>query len=301
VNLFKYVAPERVDVLLNGRLRFTQAADFNDPFEIVPHLAAFLPVEHEDKYLQQLTPDGQVMFEEAIDRELGSLPLPPELKALGRKLILQRYGGADVTRLMKEMLPEIIERGKPTFGRSIQERLGERIGVLSLAESPRNLLMWAHYGSCHRGFAIEFDGSHSFFSQTLPPTTVGRLMKVVYSLKRPAITAYDPSVAVEVYASRLITDLLLTKSKDWEYEQEWRMVLPVDDQQRYPHEIDGRFHLFPVPREAFRGIVIGARASDATKLAIRASIEGTPELMHVTVRHAHTSDTSYEVVVNSTG
>lgn len=299
MNLFKYVAPERVDILLNGRLRFTQAADFNDPFEIVPHVAAFLPAEHEDEYLQQLNPDAQVMFEEAVDRELEGLPLPPELKALGRTLILQQYGAADVTRMMKQMLPEIIERGKPTLGRNIQERIGERIGVLSLAESPVNLLMWAHYGSCHRGFAIEFDGTHPFFQQTVPPATIGRPMKVVYSISRPAITAYDPRVAVEVYATRLITDLLLTKGQDWAYEQEWRMVLPLDDEQNYPHEIDGRFHLFPIPREAFRGIVIGARASDATKLAIRTAIEASPELRHLTVRQARTSDTSYEVIIDS--
>jgi hypothetical protein len=299
MNLYKYVTPERVDVLLNGRLRLTQAADFNDPFEIVPHVAALLPAEHEDDYLRELNPDAQVMFEEAIDRELQNLPLPPELKALGRKLLLQTYGGTDVTRMMKDMLPEIIERGKPTLGRSIQERLGERIGVLSLAESPKNLLMWAHYGSCHRGFAIELNGAHPFFNQTVPPSSIGRLMKVVYSVSRPAIIAYNPGVPAEEYASQLITDLLLTKGKDWEYEQEWRMVLPLDDQQRYPHEIDGRFHLFSVPWEAFRGVVIGARASDATKQAIRTAIDATAGLKHVTVRQAVTSDTTYEVIVNN--
>jgi len=144
--------------------------------------------------LRELNPDAQVMFEETIDRELEKLPLTPELKALGRRLILQQYGGADVTRMMKQVLPEIVERGKPTLGRNIQNRIGERIGVLSLAESPRNLLMWAHYGSCHRGFAIEFDGSHPFFSQTVPPGTIGRLMKVVYAVRRrrssPTIQAW---------------------------------------------------------------------------------------------------------------
>jgi len=106
-------------------------------------------------------------------------------------------------------------------------------------------------------------------------------------------------VAVEVYASGLITDLLLTKGQDWAYEQEWRMVLPLDDQQHYPHEIDGRFHLFSVPREAFRGVVIGARSSDATKLAVRTTIEAIAELRHLTVRQARTSETSYEVIIDS--
>jgi hypothetical protein len=228
VRLFKYVAPE----------------DFNDPFEIVPHLAAFLPPGHEDAYLNQLEPDAQVMFEEALDETLAALPFPPELLAAGRELILQRFSGSDVIRLMRDMLPEIVERAKPTFGRHIQEGFGERIGVLSLAESPTNLLMWAHYGACHRGFAIEFDAAHSFFNQSAPPVAIGRLLKVIYAIDRPSIVAYDPTIPVETYADRLIKDLLLTKGQDWAYEQEWRMILPLDDQANHPHEIDGRVHLF---------------------------------------------------------
>jgi hypothetical protein len=298
MRLFKYVSPERVDILLNGRIRFTQAADFNDPFEIVPHLAAFLPPGDEDAYLGQLAPDAQVMFEQALDKELATLPLPPELLAAERMLILQQFSGSDAIQLMKNMLPKIIEYGRPTFGRHVQEDVGERIGVLSLAESPTNLLMWAHYGSCHRGFAIEFELSHPFFNQTAPPAAIGRLMKVVYSNSRPAIVAYDPSIPIETYADRLITDLLLTKGRDWAYEQEWRMVLPLDDQTKYPHEIDGRLHLFAIPRDAIKRVVVGARASDATRSAVRTALDASIELANVTVVQARTSDTSYEVSVD---
>src|ERR1022692_1319296 len=34
--LYKYVAPERIDVLLKKRIRFTQACFLNDPFEFSP-------------------------------------------------------------------------------------------------------------------------------------------------------------------------------------------------------------------------------------------------------------------------
>ena len=34
--LYKYVSPERIEVLLNKRLRFTQACALNDPFEFSP-------------------------------------------------------------------------------------------------------------------------------------------------------------------------------------------------------------------------------------------------------------------------
>jgi hypothetical protein len=38
MTVYKYAAPERVDVLRNGRVRFTQAAALNDPFETHPCL-----------------------------------------------------------------------------------------------------------------------------------------------------------------------------------------------------------------------------------------------------------------------
>lgn len=33
---YKYVIPERIDVLLNGMIRFTQPTALNDPFELRP-------------------------------------------------------------------------------------------------------------------------------------------------------------------------------------------------------------------------------------------------------------------------
>jgi hypothetical protein len=36
MSLFKYVPPERVDILANLKIRFTPGDEFNDPFEITP-------------------------------------------------------------------------------------------------------------------------------------------------------------------------------------------------------------------------------------------------------------------------
>jgi hypothetical protein len=99
VSLFKYVSPDRIDVLLNKRLRFTQAADFNDPFEVVPHIAALLPPAHEDEYLQSLMPDANLTMEQAVRRELDALPLPPAFKELAHTSILQQYAGGDLRLL----------------------------------------------------------------------------------------------------------------------------------------------------------------------------------------------------------
>jgi hypothetical protein len=299
MRLYKYITADRIDVLLNGLIRFTQAADFNDPFEVVPHVAAFLPPGHEDRYLSQFEPDSQKMLEEAIDKELAVRGLPSHLAAFGKQFALSRVRGTDVIGLMKALLPQIVEHLKPTFGRDFQERFGERFGILSLSETPTSLLMWAHYADCHRGLVFEFDASHLFFHQRTSAGVIGKLRQVVYAVARPAIVAYDPSVPAEELADRLIADLLLTKGVDWQYEREWRLIYPLDDLAGHPHSVNGRLHLFPIPRRALTAVVLGSRVSDATLSAVRAALSASSESAHVELRRCHTSDTKYEVIVEA--
>lgn len=295
MRLYKYVAPDRVDILANRLIRFTQVTDFNDPFEVVPHVTAFLPVDHADAYLAQFETDAQHMLEEAVERHLRAAGLSPALKDLA----LRHSGltGSRVVTLMKSLLPNVVDHMTPTFGREFQQRFGERFGVLTLSEIPTSLLMWAHYGDCHRGFVIEFDDSSTFFSPRAARGAIGRLAKVVYAAQRPAIIAYDPSLPVEEYAERLIRDALLTKGLDWEYEQEWRMVLPLDDPQGFPHTMSERLHLFSLPSMAITAVVLGARAADATVRGIRALLSGCRDFTHVELRQARTSDTKYAVAI----
>jgi hypothetical protein len=75
-------------------------------------------------------------------------------------------------------------------------------GVFCLTEDPLNLLMWSHYASEHKGLVVGFDTSNYFFRQDL--------YKVTYKNQRIGD----------------ITDkeLLTTKSNDWMYEKEFRLI-----------------------------------------------------------------------------
>ena len=42
-NLYKYLSPERIDVLQNKQIRFTQPEALNDPFELKPLFEELLP------------------------------------------------------------------------------------------------------------------------------------------------------------------------------------------------------------------------------------------------------------------
>jgi hypothetical protein len=297
VRLYKYVGPERVDVLTNGRLRFTQPVDLNDPFEFKPYLRSILPPSNEDAVLLQRVPELREMFSDALDAELAQYSLPPDVVAFGRDLLLQAADDEYLVNSTKAGFAQVAEFGKGRVGRHIQERVGERLGFLSLAERADNLVMWAHYGACHAGFVLEFDASHPFFHRSSPPTVVGRVRKVVYRRRRPEVVAYDPTVAIEVFWDRLVTELLLTKGDDWAYEQEWRMVVSLDDFTAYPHIVTDRNHLFEFAPTALRRVVIGARARTETREAVRRALRDNAALRHVIMVDASVSETAYQVII----
>ena len=47
--LYKYLPPERIDVIQNCKIRFTQYGDFNDPFELNANITK-LAEENEIKF-----------------------------------------------------------------------------------------------------------------------------------------------------------------------------------------------------------------------------------------------------------
>jgi hypothetical protein len=84
-------------------------------------------------------------------------------------------------------------------------------GVLCLTEVPDDPLMWAHYGSGHRGICLKFrHAGNRFF---------GRAQRVRYSDEPRTIDPFDGSLV-----GLQIASLLVTKTTAWAYEKEWRIV-----------------------------------------------------------------------------
>ncbi|MEQ3636518.1 MAG: DUF2971 domain-containing protein [Thalassolituus sp.] len=113
----------------------------------------------------------------------------------------------------------------------------DSVAILSLTTSDENPLMWAHYGDEHRGFCIGYDVSCPFFSSDycLIPASKG---KVMYKDEKPVSDSpefnpglYDTflqAVGLEENVTskteEIARKLYLTKSEDWEYEDEYRVV-----------------------------------------------------------------------------
>lgn len=98
----------------------------------------------------------------------------------------------------------------------------ENLGILSLASCKTNLLMWSHYASAHKGMCLEFKRVNN---TALADDEKTKPMK--YNNSYPSIQA--TSLLSETSALSNKIRILHTKSKHWEYEQEWRHIVEQGD------------------------------------------------------------------------
>lgn len=207
-------------------------------------------------------------FNQAIEKEYASLP--SHVKSLVPRpafLALANSKKSEILRTAKVTtelaLPHILDRLNAFWN---------RIGILCLSECYDNLLMWAHYADSHKGFVIEFDEQNTFFDQRVSQNDELRyLRKVQYSETRPS----------RPFADIDSLDAFLTKSSHWAYEQEWRMLLPLEQATRITQVKPIPVHLFTLPPSAFRSIYFGCRADASLVSDVMEILKYSPALSHV--------------------
>lgn len=117
-----------------------------------------------------------------------------------------------------------IERLKGDFG---------QYGVLSLSESQDNLLMWSHYANEHKGVVVGYDcsagwlGINKQYLLTNNPSTEVPL-PVTYH-KRRLDNLIDDELVYSYGEGKFLRAIFLSKSDEWIYEKEHRVILPLAD------------------------------------------------------------------------
>jgi len=100
----------------------------------------------------------------------------------------------------------------------------EKIGIFSLCERYNSIVMWSHYAEEHRGICLELD------TELLPDGT--NCLPVVYSGKRPIINLFSDREDANIITAT-------TKTDDWNYEEEWRIVkVSLPNQPDFPRPLD---------------------------------------------------------------
>lgn len=319
MSVYKYM-PARwgLDFLATGRLKLTPPAEFNDPFELQPPVPELFGEEH---LLGEFDASVQGIVLDELAKAIGTaLGLPVEASRVmaeafrdgpdseGYKALvdgLRIYPGFSerdfraATTSTRDMLPQLIENARRELraarpsvnaiaARGIRHTLAGKLGVLCLSKNSNQPLMWSHYASGHTGLLIELDNSHPSLNRR--PTAVGELgflRPVQYTSVRPKLdmSVVDEDRGFDVFA--------LTKSEHWAYEEELRLVWPLERCEVAP---DGKTRLFDVPASAVRTITIGCKASGETEATLLEMVSTATDLSHIKVRRARLHDMDFELV-----
>ena len=142
----------------------------------------------------------------------------------------EEEGNAEFSRILTSLNPtrpvselDVAEARKKYGSLYLREllskQLSKRFGIVSFANDPRNPLMWSHYTVDGSGFVIGYD-----MTQLIKLSSrEGHLRPVVCSHKLTFIDGYP------VLNEGIINALLSFKSDHWSYEQEWRLIVHLNE------------------------------------------------------------------------
>jgi hypothetical protein len=148
------------------------------------------------------------------------------------------------------------------ISRDIVQQLNQVIGILRLSKIHNSLLMWSHYANQYAGAVVAFDGSHDFFAGQID---------VEYRATRPRrhVNTYLAEIPIPVAE-------LCTKSDQWAYEQEVRIIRRLTDCVRSGADSrDIPVFTRAVPIESINSVILGERTTVAEQRDIFARIMNT--------------------------
>lgn len=143
-------------------------------------------------------------------RAMSELPRrKDQRKKLSDDLANQRFPGATKEEKRVVAMKLVKQMASDRIGFSLQEPMG----FFCLSEVSTNTLMWSHYSTEHEGICLQFNTS--LWSGKVTP------LAVEYKEELPIIP-WDAWAKHKVHSAFI--QVMLTKAKTWEYEQERRII-----------------------------------------------------------------------------
>ncbi len=204
-------------ILTEREIYFASPDQFNDPFD------GTLPFKYKK---EQLTPVN--VFRKLVEVFTRNHKENSPLEIFKMASERQKSAGFDSDKYWRD------------FHKDFTKTLNETFGILSLTTKKENILMWSHYSNSHQGFCVGLD------TKILFKSVICQIGGVIYSDNFPEVDLFsqDPEAIIR---------LTCTKSKNWAYEDEVRLV-------RY-----ARRSTTILPHECFKEIIVGCNMSQINK------------------------------------
>lgn len=252
---FKYITAKVAKiVLVNQTLRWSSPLLFDDIFDVQRDFSwGFDNEELKEPLLNEIM--NLLSVEEIPD-------LSSNLQA--ERLIKRLRGNADTRNTILPELPQLIEKGiqraKSNDEETIKKQWSEFIPqfrILCLSAVPDSLLMWALYSDSHKGVVLELQGINDLDSPWLitQPVTYQNSPPML-ATKREWVKSITGQKRLPFDKWQFYAPLTLTKTTDWEYQKEWRLVYFMR-----PGE-SGLYTDYPFNPAEVRSVYLGCKISD---------------------------------------
>jgi hypothetical protein len=234
---YRKVDPFSLDAIENNYIWFPTPANLNDPFDCATPYALIDPSEEDYKALRK---DLETQYRKDTGIRIN----------LNESYFTDNLANEKFKNKVNESFMEGINNALQIFRQK---------GVACFAQNVDNILMWSHYTDGHKGFCLEFDSQYKPFSDRK------KVIKVNYTKSFPLLNPID------VILKRILPStptLLVTKSKHWAYEKEWRLIKEKGDT-RVPYD--------PI---ALTGVYFGCLMPDKQKIKIATILANTPTKLY---------------------
>ena len=226
------------DIMPNSLFKYTRAN--NHIYDLICDDLLFLPK------IEKLNDPYEIQLFYDIDKVAN------EFSFKNGKVVKKEINGAEIeAQYFKDMEPEDKKELNDII-RDMNEIIKNKMSITCLSERNDINPLWAHYADNHTGICIEYDlkNCNNFFLKTM-------CFPVNYVEKNDNT---EDVISLVVYKDLEEGSFLLkaanTKSIDWKYEKEWRIVF-LENLPNYPNLYSNKHYtLFIKPKSIYLGLKI---------------------------------------------
>ncbi len=191
-----------------------------------------------------------------------------------RRLKLSRFNSLNDP--FELLAADLLDRRDRAALEGFKNGLNETKGMISFSKSWRNPLLWGHYADHHRGLALGFDIPDELLST------------VIYTEERAKVE-FDKHARKVVDGDKVIDKVIRTKFSDWQYEEECRMFIPLNEATK-----EGEFHFVDFSDHlVLREVIVGLNCSLPIP-RVKQLLNG--DLSHVRVKKAGLALRKFRVI-----
>lgn len=268
--LYKYLDPAGAKALLsNLTFKFSPPNQLNDPFEFMP--GGYTG----DTLKERLRRQKDLLYTEKY-RVHWNNKTGMHISGGDWKDFVNGFSDEQIGSLANCVFDALQERDWKPF----VDKISESFGLSCFSAKENNILMWSHYADSHRGIVIGFN-----LNEYSPD-----LHEVKYLNDRIKIPL-SSTCNDDEEKRKIMISVMTSKSKDWEYEKEWRLIskLPA---------LNNNLYLIPFNSTIILSVFLGLNISEEDRKDITDLLKMIPEVRNISFFQMTPSHDKFELTAN---